>query len=163
MPGSARNKSDSQIRKMRALFFRTSSFSRLQSRVWSFSSLARLPRRTKKKERQLAFLEELYSSDGTGIKQIIKVTKSVLLQSFAEYLTIDSPIRALCWHKLRGNAGDEGRVWLGLTSVWFSITTIFKARKTRNQIVVYLLPKTPDSFYLSCSRGVNFKHTLLVF
>ena len=60
MPGSARNKSDSQIRKMRALFFRTPSFSRLQSRVWSFSSLARFPRRTKKKERLLAFLEELY-------------------------------------------------------------------------------------------------------
>ena len=60
MPGSTRNKSDSQIRKMRALFFRTSSFSRLQSRVWSFSSLARFPRRTKKKERLLAFLEELY-------------------------------------------------------------------------------------------------------
>ena len=60
MSGSARNKGGSQIRKKRALFFRASSVSRLQSRVWSFSSLARFRRRTKKKERLLAFLKEIY-------------------------------------------------------------------------------------------------------
>lgn len=46
---------------------------------------------------------------------------------------------------------------------YFWKKAIFKARKTRNQIVVYLLPKTPDSFYVFCSRGANLKHILLVF
>lgn len=56
-------------------------------------------------------------------KRALFFTKRVLFQSFAEYLTINPPIRALCWPNVRGNEGDEGRVWLGLTSVWFSITT----------------------------------------
>jgi len=37
----------------RALFFRASPVSRLQSRAWSFASLGRFARRTKKKERLL--------------------------------------------------------------------------------------------------------------